>query len=136
MAAGVHHIDFVSLVIHRAGLAGVRQPRLFLDRQRIEVRAHKNRRAVAIAQNAHDAVPADSGGDFETRLLQLLGDLLAGLFFVERQFGVCVQMAVEIEQPGYSRSTSDWTCSRNDAGGAPASCADRTDKTKHAPTKI
>ena len=49
VAAGVHHIDFVSFVIHCAGLAGVRKPRLFLDRQRVEVRANKHRGAAAVA---------------------------------------------------------------------------------------
>ena len=62
MAAGVHDVHFVALLVFRHHLARIGQAGFLLHRQRVHVGAHEHDRSVAIFHHADDAVavlPAD-----------------------------------------------------------------------------
>jgi hypothetical protein len=84
VSAGVHDRHILTFVILRSDLAGVRQARFFLYGERVQVRAHKNSRPIAIF---HDA---DHSVGFQLRIVvsaKVLGDLALGCaqFFCDQR---------------------------------------------------
>ena len=75
VSASVHDRHILTFVIFGDDLAGVRQARVFLYRERVQVRAHKNSRPVAVF---HDA---DHSVRFQLRIVvsaKVLGDVASG----------------------------------------------------------
>ncbi len=96
-------VDVVAAGMHQAGLrAGERQAGLLLDRQRVHVGADRQHRARAAAlDQADDAGLADAGlvGDAETG--QFARDHAGGADLLEAELGVGVDIAADLDQPGF-----------------------------------
>ena len=70
----------------------VREPRFLLDRQRIHVGAHHDRRAVAVLQARNDTGTADALGHVEAGGPELGGHTPGGFVFGERELRVRVEV--------------------------------------------
>jgi hypothetical protein len=95
VAAGVHDADVVAFLVARAQLAGVGNPGLFNDGQSVHVGANEDRRAVAVLEDADDAMPTDFLGDFEAEGLEFLRQSRGGFLFLVGQFRECVKLFVK-----------------------------------------
>ena len=96
--AGVHHADLTPGLVACLHLAGVGQPGLLDDRQRVHVGADQHDRPVAVLQDADDAELADARRHLGAGFRQLVGDPLRRFDLLERELGVGVQVRVEGDQ--------------------------------------
>ena len=95
---GVHHADLAPGLVACLDLAGIREARIFHDRQRVHVGANQHDRPLAVFQDPHDAELADVRRHFGAGFCQLVGDPLRGFDLLPRQLGVGVQMRVQGNQ--------------------------------------
>ena len=98
--AGVHHADLTPGLVVCLRLAGIGQPGLFDDRQRVHVGSNQDDRPITVFQNTHDPELADVGRHVSAGFGQLVGDSLRRFDLLTRQLGVGVQMRVERNQLG------------------------------------
>ena len=96
--AGVHHADLTPGRVACRHLAGVRQPRIFDDRQGVHVGADQHDRPVAVFQEdrRHPAClrsPSQGAG-----FSQFFRDPLRRFDLLPRQFGVGMQVRVQGNQ--------------------------------------
>ena len=82
-------------LIERLDLARIRQASLFLHRQGVQFGPHQNHWPFAIAQYSDHARLPDALGNLEPEIAQLAGELLRGVDFFERQFGMGVDVLVQ-----------------------------------------
>ena len=73
VAAGVGNRHLLAFAVEGTPLARVRQPRTFLHRQSVHVRAQHHGGAVAVVQHTCHAVATDTGDNVEPALLQAVG---------------------------------------------------------------
>ncbi len=100
VAASVHHLHLDSRIVGGARVAGVRQAGLFLDRQRVEIRADQNSGAGTVAKHSNYTVGPNLGGNLQAELAQFTGEFARRLLFVIRKFGMRVEIFVELFQGG------------------------------------
>ncbi len=90
--AGVHDSRLLS-VVDRADRALEREIDHFGDGERVHVGAQRDDgTGQGPAQDPDDAIAADTGLDFETERLEMIGDELGGARLLERQLGVLVNV--------------------------------------------
>ena len=77
------------------GAACIGKIGFLLHRQRIELGAHHDGRAVAVIIDRDEAGPADFFGHLESECMHLGGEFCGGLHLLEREFGIGVQILVE-----------------------------------------
>src|SRR5699024_11260984 len=81
--------------VHAPGGAGVGQPGLLLQGERVHVGAQHDRGAGAVAQNPDHTGAADASVDVVPGPVEPLGDPAGGAFFGVGELGVLVQVDVE-----------------------------------------
>jgi len=92
VAAGMHHRHLLAVEIHLPHARRIGQAGLLEHRQRIHVGADHQRRPREIAQQRHHAGLADAAMHLEALRLQLGGQPRGRLHFLQRQFGIRVQV--------------------------------------------
>jgi len=95
VAAGVHDAHLLAALVTRLHLAGVTQPRLLDQGQRVGVAADQDGRPVAVAVGADDAVAAHLLGDGEAGLAQLFRHAGGRARLLQGQLGRGVQVLVQ-----------------------------------------
>ena len=95
MAASVHDADLVAVLVAHPHLAGVGHAGLFDDRQGVHVGADQDGRAVAVLEDADDAVAADLLRDLEAASFSSRASRADVLRLVQRQLRVGVEMLVQ-----------------------------------------
>ena len=127
MPAGVHHRRLDPVDANLPDGAGIGEARLFLDRQPVHVGAYQHDRAVAVLQHADHAGAADLLGDLHAfDRAQRRGHLRGGALFLEREFGVAVEIVphrgerlvvIGPDRGGIIRLGGRRLCERTERGG-------------------
>ena len=94
----MHDADFEAILVAGADLAGVRQPGFFDDRQGVHVGTNQDGGPLAVFEDTDDAGAADLLGHVEAGGPQLLCQAGGRLLFLEREFGMGMDVLVEGDQ--------------------------------------
>ena len=100
----IGHVDVVAATVCHKRLAtvpfgldatGIRKIGFLFHRQRVELGAHHDSRAVAVAVDGDEAGPANLFGHLEAERAHFGSQLCRGLHLLEGKFGMGVQILVE-----------------------------------------
>ena len=120
MPAGVHHAGFHAGCGRRLDGGGERQPGLFDHRQAVHVRADQHGRPLAVLHHRNHTGLADTFGHLKAQRAHPCGELGCGLVFLEAEFGIGVEIAVQLHQLGHVllHARAQAIILREGAGGA------------------
>ena len=101
VAAGVHDAGRHSACGRGSNRARIGQARLLHDREPVHVGAKEDRGAIAVLHDRHHAGLADAFGHVEPKRPHSLRQLRRRLVFFEAEFGMGMEVAIELHQLGH-----------------------------------
>ena len=118
MSARVHHRNFFAFFGFRRDRAGVRQTRLFVDGQCIQIGPHKHGRACAILHHAHHPIAfpaqvivfAEVLRDVAPSCTQFFGDNSGASLLFCGKLWMAVEVLVNREERRQFRISKRWRC--------------------------